>query len=89
MKIDAGKELVVVQLDTEEEVLASGVVVPITADQDYTRATVVSCGPIDVGMDLKVGDRVMMRKDGGATVRVGEEQYYVVRHTSILCKVSA
>jgi len=90
---------VVVKQTRQEEVRASGLVIPDTAREKPQLGVVVAVGPgrLDdngkhVPIDLKSGDRVMYAKYSGQDVPRGifgdEEDYMILKETDILAKLA-
>ena len=83
---------VVVKPVKEEEVTASGIVLPDTVDKEKkAEGEVVAVGPgkmLDSGtrsaMDVAVGNMVLYKKWGGDEVTVEGEEYKIVSHDDIL-----
>ena len=78
----------------QEEVLASGIVIPDTAKEKPNQGEVVAVGPgrrDDDGklipVDVVVGDRVLYAKYTGQEVKVENEEYIVLTEKDILCKL--
>jgi chaperonin GroES len=78
----------------QEEVLASGIVIPDTAKEKPNQGEVIAAGPgrrDDDGkvipMEVSVGDRVLYAMYTGQEVKVENEEYIVLKETDILCKV--
>lgn len=90
---------VVVKQVRQEEVRASGLVIPDTAREKPQLGEVIAVGPgrLDengnrIPMDLKVGDRVLYAKYSGQEVPRGvlgadEEEFLVLKENDILAKV--
>ena len=81
----------------QEEVLASGIVIPDTAKEKPQQGEVIAVGPgrLDddgkrIPMEVKAGDRVLYAKYTGQEVQgsAGEEEYLVLTEKDILCKGS-
>jgi chaperonin GroES len=90
---------VVVKQIKQEEVRASGIVIPDTAKERPQLGEVIAVGPgrlDDAGkripIEVKVGDRVLFAKYSGQEVLrgilPGEEEYLVLKESDILAKVS-
>jgi chaperonin GroES len=90
---------VVVKQTKQEEVRASGIVIPDTAKERPQLGEVVAVGPgrlDDAGkripIEVKAGDRVLFAKYSGQEVPrgilPGEEEYLVLKESDILAKVS-
>src|SRR5437879_10593452 len=79
-----GNRLIVEVLD-EEESTVSGIVLPDTAREKPQRGRVVAVGPGRyedgelVPLDVKKGDEVVFSKYGGTEVKVGGEEYLILR----------
>ncbi|HXH21375.1 MAG TPA: co-chaperone GroES [Dehalococcoidia bacterium] len=78
----------------QEEVLASGIVIPDTAKEKPQQGEVIAVGPgrrDDDGkiipMEIAVGDRVLYAKYTGQEVKIENEELIVLRESDILCKV--
>jgi chaperonin GroES len=78
----------------QEEVLASGLVVPDTAKEKPQQGEVIAVGPgrrDDDGkiipMEIAVGDRVLYAKYTGQEVKFDNEELIVLSEKDILCKV--
>jgi len=88
-----GDRLIVEVLD-EEETTASGIVLPDTAKEKPQRGRVLAVGPgsrSDSGelipLDVADGDEVIFSKYGGTEVKVGTEEYLILRESDVLAKV--
>lgn len=83
---------VVIKLVQEEEVTKSGIVLPDTVDKEKkAEGEIVAVGPgklLDTGargsMEVKVGDRVLIKKWGGDEVEVEKVEYKIVSQEDIL-----
>ena len=85
---------IVIKPIVQEEVLASGIVIPDTAKEKPQQGEVVAVGPgrLDengkrVPMEVKVGDRILYAKYSGQEVKVDQEEYIVLAEKDVLCKV--
>jgi chaperonin GroES len=85
---------VIVELLEEELTLASGIVLPDTAKEKPQRGKVLAVGPGDrnedgehMPLDLEPGDVVVFSKYGGTEVKVGADEYLILRESDILAKV--
>jgi len=88
-----GDRLIVEVLE-EEETTASGIVLPDTAKEKPQRGRVLSVGPGGrdedgkyIPMDVAEGDEVIFSKYGGTEVKVGTEEYLILRESDVLAKV--
>jgi chaperonin GroES len=78
----------------QEEVLASGIVIPDTAKEKPQQGEIIAVGPgrLDddgkrIPMDLKAGDRILYAKYSGQEVKIDQEEYIVLSEKDALCKV--
>lgn len=78
----------------QEEVLASGIVIPDTAKEKPQQGEVIAVGPgrLDdngkrVQMDVQVGDRVLYAKYTGQEVKIDQEELIVLSEKDLLAKV--
>jgi chaperonin GroES len=78
----------------QEEITASGLVIPDTAKEKPQQGEVVAVGPgrLDengkrVPMDIAVGDRILYAKYTGTDVKIDGQDYIVLNEKDILCKV--
>ena len=85
---------VVIKPVVQEEVLASGIVIPDTAKEKPQQGEIIAVGPgrLDdngkrVPMDLKAGDRILYAKYSGQEVKIDQEEYIVLSEKDVLCKV--
>lgn len=84
---------VVVKVKEEEVTTASGIVLPGSAKEKPLQGTVVAVGPgalVDGArepMDVAVGDEVIYSKYAGNEVKIGEEEYLVIKQSDILAVV--
>ncbi len=78
----------------QEEVLASGIVIPDTAKEKPQQGEVIAVGPgrLDdegkrIAMEIKVRDRVLYAKYSGQEIKIDQEEYIVLSEKDVLCKV--
>ena len=88
-----GDRLIVEVLD-EEETTISGIVLPDTAKEKPQRGSVLAVGPgprddngKHVPMDVEEGDEVVFSKYGGTEIKVGSDEFLILRETDVLAKV--
>ena len=85
---------VIVEVLDEEETTISGIVLPDTAKEKPQRGNVLEVGPGRyedgklVPLDVTKGDEVIFSKYGGTDVKVGGEEYLILRESDILAKVA-
>ena len=89
-----GDRLIVEVLE-EEEVTGSGIVLPDTAKEKPQRGRVLAVGPGSrnedgeyVPIDLAEGDEIIFSKYGGTEVKLGTDEYLILRESDVLAKVA-
>ena len=76
-----------------EETTKSGIVLPGQAKEKPQQAEVVAVGPggmvdgKEVTMQVKVGDQVIYSKYAGTEVKLGEEEFIIVKQNDIVAIV--
>jgi chaperonin GroES len=91
-----GDRLIVEVLE-EEEMTASGIVLPDTAKEKPQRGRVLAVGPGGrsettgelIPMDVATGDEIIFSKYGGAEVKIDADEVLILRETDVLAKVVA
>ena len=84
---------VVVKMIELEETTKSGIILPGTAKEKPQVAEVVAVGPgatkdgVLVPMTIKVGDKVITSKYSGTEVKLGNDEYVIVREDDILATI--
>jgi chaperonin GroES len=88
-----GDRVVVKPLE-EEERTKGGIVLPDVAKEKPQHGEVLAVGPgaltedgKRLPMDVKVGDRVLFAKYAGTEVKIGDEEYLILRQSDILAVV--
>jgi chaperonin GroES len=88
-----GDRLIVEVLE-EEEMTASGIVLPDTAKEKPQRGRVLAVGPGPrdedgeyIKMDLEEQDEIIFSKYGGTEIKIGTEDYLILRESDVLAKV--
>jgi chaperonin GroES len=88
-----GDRLIVEVLE-EEETTVSGIVLPDTAKEKPQRGRVLAVGPGPrdedgnfIAMDLAEGDEIVFSKYGGTEIKVGADEYLILRDSDVLAKV--
>jgi chaperonin GroES len=78
----------------QEEVLASGIVIPDTAKEKPQQAEVLAVGPgrVDekgnrVPMEVAVGDIVVYAKYSGNDIKIDQEEYLILSEKDVLAKI--
>ena len=84
---------IIVEVLEEEETTVSGIVLPDTAKEKPQRETVLAVGPGRyedgklVPLDVATGDEIIYSKYGGTEVKVGLDEYLILRESDVLAKV--
>jgi chaperonin GroES len=88
-----GDRLIVEVLE-EEETTISGIVLPDTAKEKPQRGRVLAVGPGGlndkgdrVPLDVAEGDEVIFSKYGGTEVKLGTDEFLILRESDVLAKV--
>lgn len=87
-----GDRVVLKKLEAEETT-KSGIVLPGTAKEKPQEAQVIAVGPggivegKEIVMEVKVGDKVIISKYSGTEVKLGGEEYTIVKQDDILAVV--
>ena len=86
-----GDRIVIRQIDAED-VTASGIVLPDTAQEKPQRGEVLAVGEgryddgVRVPLDLVAGDEVIYSKYGGTEVSIDGEDLLILRESDVLAK---
>jgi chaperonin GroES len=88
-----GDRLLVEALE-EEETTSSGIVLPDTAKEKPQRGRVLAVGPGSrdetgnyIAMELAEGDEIIYSKYGGTDIKLGADEYLILRESDVLAKV--
>jgi len=90
--VPLGDKVVLKQLKAEETT-KSGIVLPGQAQEKPQQAEVIAVGPggmvdgKEVAMSVKVGDKVIYSKYSGTEVKLGNEEFVVVKQNDIVAIV--
>ncbi|MDD6023352.1 MAG: co-chaperone GroES [Oscillospiraceae bacterium] len=93
MKLVPLSDKVIVKMAEVEETTASGIILASTAKEKPSMAEVIAVGPggmvdgNEVKMTVEVGQKVIFAKYVGTEVKLGKEQYTIVRQSDILAIV--
>jgi chaperonin GroES len=89
------EDRIVVRPMAAEQVTASGLVIPDTAQEKPQEAEVVAVGPgrVDergnrIPVDVAVGDKVIFSKYGGTELKYGGEDFLVLSARDVLAIIS-
>ena len=85
---------IVVRNTPQEEVLASGIVIPDTAKEKPQQAEVLAVGPgrLDekgnrVPLEISVGDIIVYAKYSGNDIKIDNEEYLILSEKDVLAKI--
>jgi chaperonin GroES len=88
-----GDRLIVEALE-EEETTVSGIVLPDTAKEKPQRGRVLAVGPgprdedgNHIKMEIEEGDEIIYSKYGGTEIKLGTDEYLILREADVLAKV--
>ena len=93
MKLVPLGDRVVLKQVVAEETTKSGIVLPGAAKEKPQQAEIVAVGPggmvdgKEVTMFVKVGDTVIYSKYAGTEVKLGDDEYIIVKQNDILAMV--
>ena len=93
-RLEPLNDRVVVTPVQQEQVLASGLVIPDTAKEKPQQGEVVAVGPgrrdeagARVALDIQVGDRILYKKYTGQDIKIDRQDLIVLQESEILAKV--
>ena len=92
-EVSTFKDKVVLKQLEAEETTKSGIVLPGQAQEKPQQAEVIAVGPggtvdgKEVVMQVKVGDKVIYSKYAGTDVKLGDDEYVVVKQNDIVAIV--
>jgi len=85
---------IVVEPIEQEDVTASGIVLPETAKEKPQKGKVLSMGPGDrdedgkrIPMDVKVGDTVLYAKYSGTEIKIESKKLLIIKESDVLAIV--
>ena len=91
MKIRPLQDRILVKRLEEQEVKKGGIIIPDTAKEKPQEGMVVAVGSGKIGedgkrqpMDVKKGDKILFGKYSGSEVKIGDEEYLIIREEEIL-----
>ena len=93
MKLVPLGDRVVLKQSEKEETTKSGIILTAKAQEKPVTAEVVAVGPggvvdgKEVTMQVKEGDQVIYSKYAGNEVKIGDDEYVIVRQNDILAVV--
>ena len=91
MKLRPLQDRVLVQRVEEETTTKGGIIIPDTAKEKPAEGKVVAVGNGKIGedgkrivLDIKKGDRILFGKYSGSEVKIGGEEYLIMREDDVL-----
>ena len=90
--VPLGDRVVLKQFEAEETT-ASGIILASKSQEKPQQAEVIAVGPggmvdgKEVTMHVKAGDKVIYSKYAGNEVKIGEEEYIIVKQNDILAVI--
>ncbi len=93
MKLVPLEDRVVLKQFEAEEKTKSGIILAGTTQEKPQEAEVIAVGPggmvdgKEVKMNVKVGDKVIYSKYAGTEVKLGDDEYVIVKQSDILAMV--
>jgi chaperonin GroES len=83
------------RLESDDEQVRGGIIIPDTAKEKPQEAEVMAVGPGKIqdsgerqAMDVKAGDRILVGKYSGSDIKIDDEDYVIVREDEILAVVA-
>jgi chaperonin GroES len=90
-KLKPLQDRILVKRLEEKEVKKGGIIIPDTAKEKPQEGEVVAVGPGKIGkegkrepMDVKVGDKILFGKYSGSEVKLGDEEFLIMREEDVL-----
>ncbi|MBE2200011.1 MAG: co-chaperone GroES [Anaerolinea sp.] len=94
LKLKPLADRLVVEPKEQEEMTASGLVLPETAKEKPQQGTVIAAGPgrrdedgDRIEMDVQVGDIVLYAKYAGTEVKLGDKKVLILKESDVLAIV--
>ena len=91
MKLRPLQDRILVQRVEEETTTKGGIIIPDTAKEKPAEGKVVAVGSGKIGEDgkrialeIKKGDRILFGKYSGTEVKIGGEEYLIMREDDVL-----
>lgn len=94
MNIKPLYDKVLIKREDAEEVTAGGIIIPDTSKEKPSKGTVVAVGEGArnekgdlIPMVLKEGDKVYFTKWGGTEIKLGDDDYLIMKESDILAVI--
>jgi chaperonin GroES len=91
MKIRPLHDRILVERLEEQEVKRGGIIIPDTAKEKPQEGKVIAVGTGKVtdegkrlGLDVKVGDKILFGKYSGSEVKIDDKEYVIFREEDVL-----
>jgi len=91
MKIRPLQDRILVRRLEEREVKKGGIIIPDTAKEKPQEGEVIAVGSGKIGedgkrqpMEVKKGDKILFGKYSGSEVKIGDEEYLIIREDEVL-----
>jgi chaperonin GroES len=91
MKIRPLHDRILVERLEEQEVKKGGIIIPDTAKEKPQEGKVIAVGTGKVtdegkrlGLDVKVGDKILFGKYSGSEVKIDDKEYVIFREEDVL-----
>jgi chaperonin GroES len=91
MKIRPLHDRILIERVEEQETVRGGIIIPDTAKEKPQEGRVIAVGTGKVtdegkrlGLDVKVGDKILFGKYSGSEVKVDDKDYLILREDDIL-----
>ncbi|MGH2569708.1 MAG: co-chaperone GroES [bacterium] len=95
MKVKPLADRILIRRVDADEQVRGGIIIPDTAKEKPLEGEVVAVGPGKlnkdgkrVGMDLSTGDRVLIGKYSGTEVKIGGDEYVILREDDVLATLT-
>ena len=90
-KLKPLQDRILVKRLEEKEVKKGGIIIPDSAKEKPQEAEVIAVGPGKVTedgkrqpMEIKVGDKILFGKYSGSEVKLGDEEFLIMREEDVL-----
>ena len=90
-KIQPLHDRILVKRVEEQDVKKGGIIIPDTAKEKPQEGEVIAVGPGKrddhgklIPLDVKAGDKILFGKYSGSEVKLGDEEYLIMREEDVL-----
>ena len=90
-KIQPLHDRILVKRLEEQEIKKGGIIIPDTAKEKPQEGEVIAVGPGKrdeqgklIPLDVKAGDKILFGKYSGSEVKLGDEEYLIMREEDVL-----